>query len=44
MVTRWKEESNKPFHVHVGSGIKLLVPELNAWKNVQKTRISMRAV
>jgi hypothetical protein len=38
------EESNKPFHVHVGTGIKPLVPELNAWRNVQKIRISMMAV
>jgi len=44
VVGRWKKESNKPFYVHVGTGIKPLVPELNAWRDVQKTRISMKAV
>jgi len=40
----WEEDSNKPFHIHVGTDIKPLVPDLYAWRNVQKTRISMRAV
>jgi hypothetical protein len=44
VVGRWKEESKKSFHIHMGTGIKPLVPDLYAWRNVQKNRISMRAV